>query len=265
MLIFNGELTHPSEIGLAELERGFFYGDGCFETLRLCKGTFPLWPWHQERLRETAEFLHLNLPDIFLSQEDMERLARLLAPAESGDYVFRLALWRTGGRGRRSASVRAHWMLQCLGLAPPFFQEARLAEKPITIIRSQGPHKTLGQNTYTTLALYSESDDMFLTDDRLRIVETLNSNVWIQVDERLLTPPLSSGCINGVWRRAVFSLRNSLNISCEEAELTVGDLSPHTPVMLGNALRGFYPVEGRPFPYDAALRIHQILWKSAMS
>jgi branched-chain amino acid aminotransferase len=261
MLIFNCELTHPAEIGLAELERGFFYGDGCFETLRLSRGGFPLWPWHLQRLRETSEAIHLELPDIFFSQVEIERLARLLVPSAAGDCAFRLALWRAGGRGRHIASTRAHWLLQCLGPAPDFFEEVRLASEPVTLPQTQGPHKRLGQSTYATLPVTADGEDVLLVNDRGHILETLNSNVWILHGERLLTPPLSSGCINGVWRRAVFSLRTNLAIPLEECEISAGDLTPQTPLMLGNALRGFHPVPGHPFPQTLALHIHHQLWR----
>lgn len=262
MLIFNGELAHPSEIGLAELERGFFYGDGCFETLRLSRGAFPLWPWHLERIQETAEALRLDVPDHFQSRDNLERLARLLAPSAAGDYAYRLALWRAGRRGRWIASTRAHWLLQYLGPAPDFFQEVRMTSEPVTLPQAQGPHKKLGQSIYAALPLRTETEDALLMNDRGLVIETLNSNIWILQADRLLTPPLSSGCINGVWRRAVFSLKKSLALPLEEAEISAHDITPHTPIMLGNALRGFYPVQGYPFPQALALQIHHQLWKA---
>lgn len=260
MLIFNGELIHPSEVGLNELERGLYHGDGCFETLRLHRGTFPLLRHHAERLKETAAALGLHFPEKLHSPETPERWAALLRPAATGDFAFRLTLWRAGNRGRRPASGGSHWMLQCLGSAPDFFQKVQVGVKPLILPQAQGPFKLLGQNAYTRLPFSGDAQEFLLADQDGRLVESLHGNVWVVREDALLTPPLSSGCINGVWRRAVLSVRQKLSFRVEESDIRMDQITEATPLMLGNALRGFYPVHAYHFPQTWAEEVHQIIW-----
>ena len=59
MILVNGQ---PQE-SVSVLDRGFSYGDGLFETIRMLAGHAPLWSRHMQRLALGCERLRLPLPD----------------------------------------------------------------------------------------------------------------------------------------------------------------------------------------------------------
>ena len=50
--------------------RGFAYGDGVFETMRVHRGTVPWWARHMARLAEGAARLRMPLPDPALVERE---------------------------------------------------------------------------------------------------------------------------------------------------------------------------------------------------
>lgn len=63
-------------------------------------------------------------------------------------------------------------------------------------------------NQYLGLKL-AQADDILTVNSELEIVETSRCNVFAydELADTALTPPLSSGCVNGVYRRYALSLR----------------------------------------------------------
>ena len=79
---------------------------------------------------------------------------------------------------------------------------------------------------------------LFLRSDGL-VTEGCFTNVFVERDGRLLTPPLALGLLPGVLRRQLIEEGRA-----EEAELTLADLGPG--FLIGNALRGLMPARLLP-------------------
>ena len=58
----NGEVVATSEARIHPFDRGLWYGDGLFETLRTYKGSIFALDEHLARMNRSAEFLELRLP-----------------------------------------------------------------------------------------------------------------------------------------------------------------------------------------------------------
>jgi para-aminobenzoate synthetase / 4-amino-4-deoxychorismate lyase len=80
--------------------------------------------------------------------------------------------------------------------------------------------------------LSSSCDEVLFLNERDEVVEGSRTNVFVARDGRLLTPPLSSGALDGVLRQALIGEGR-----CMEAVLTLDDLRG-AEVYLGNSLRG---------------------------
>ena len=53
----NGQLLRLDEVRISWNDRGFLYGDGLFETIRVHSGRPFLWEWHVTRLMDSAAAL----------------------------------------------------------------------------------------------------------------------------------------------------------------------------------------------------------------
>ncbi|MEN7538056.1 aminodeoxychorismate synthase component I [Aurantiacibacter flavus] len=95
-------------------------------------------------------------------------------------------------------------------------------------------HKTTDRGFYddarTVAAAAGAHEALFVRDDGL-VTEGCYSNIFVERDGKLLTPPLHLGLLPGVLRRALI-----VQGRAEEAELTLDDLADG--FLLGNSVRG---------------------------
>ena len=98
-------------------------------------------------------------------------------------------------------------------------------------------HKTTNRARYD--ASYAQAhadgfDDVIFLNERDEVTEGCISNIFIQRGDRLLTPPLGSGVLPGVYRRHLLES----NKTAEERVLTIQDLESADGMFLCNSVRG---------------------------
>ena len=79
MINFNGELVHEENIKLSIHNRGFKYGDGIFETIKIVNKKVVFWEDHYFRLMASMRMLRMKIPMEFtmefLEQEILKTVA----------------------------------------------------------------------------------------------------------------------------------------------------------------------------------------------
>lgn len=78
-----------------------------------------------------------------------------------------------------------------------------------------------------------ECDEIVFFNEKDELVEGSRTNIFARIGGKLLTPPLSSGALDGCLRREMIE-----SGECEERVLTLADLSIAEEIYLGNSLRG---------------------------
>ena len=205
---------------------GFDPGFELIETLRLEAGEYPLLALHLQRLQRSARALGFAcaLPAIAAD------LAGHASLRSCGLHRVRLTLAHDG---------RYH-----LGLAPmadaggPW--SVVLADELLDADDYLLRHKTSARSRYQrALAALAETPEVFdaiFLNTRGEVCEGARSNVFVERDGVLLTPPLACGLLPGVMRRYLLDSGRAV-----ESVLTVDDLLG-APIFLANALRGLIPV-----------------------
>ncbi len=193
------------------------------ETLRRENGTYPMWPGHLERLRRSAAWFGFPLDEQVLCRE-------LGRQPSKGMWRIRLTLDRMG-----EIEIQAVEMAD----TPPSASLAVLAD---TCIDSTDPlrrHKTTARQIYDEAlrALPADSPvfDVIFLNERGELAEGARSNIFVERDGVLLTPPLASGALPGVLRAELLASGRA-----REAVLHLADLNGG--FWLGNALRGLIAV-----------------------
>lgn len=103
-------------------------------------------------------------------------------------------------------------------------------------------HKTTDREHYEwrwRAARARGADEAILLNRQGEVVEGTRTNVWIEREGQLLTPPLTAGGLPGVERAHLLDTRSG----AAEAVLTPVDLEQADAVWLSNALRGLMRVE----------------------
>lgn len=201
------------------------------ETLRLevAGGTalYPLLERHLERLARSADWLGFSCD----KQAVLEQLAGAARQCD-GIWRVRLGLKKSG---ELAVTVQA------LGEPPAGPLYLNLACQPIHSRDPLRQHKTTARSLYDQalagIAATPEVFDVLFCNERGEVVEGARSNVFVQLDGRWYTPPLSAGCLPGVLRAELLD-RGEV----EERVLRLDDLRKAQALRCGNALRGLVEV-----------------------
>src|SRR5688500_3529439 len=99
MIVFlNGEFVPEEQARISIFDRGFLYGDGLFETLRVHRGRIFQWSEHAERLSRGVNTL--RIPVAWKPQELRRFAETLLEKNGATDAILRLNVSRgIGPRG----------------------------------------------------------------------------------------------------------------------------------------------------------------------
>ena len=90
-IMINGIVTADVNV----MDRGFQYGDGLFETMKVVNRKIPLWQKHWQRLTKGCDILSIPLPDKSALEKDIEKIIN-----DASKAVLKLMVTRgIGGRG----------------------------------------------------------------------------------------------------------------------------------------------------------------------
>ncbi len=214
IVFLNGAFVPEEEATVSVFDRGFVYGDGLFETLRLYEGRPFRWDDHWERLRRGAEFLKIRPP--FSSTELLLHVAELVRRNGLPDSVLRIVLSRgVGHRGYSPKGADRPVLVMSLHPAPANSPEQPLPWRLITSSLRLVPNDPLaGFKTCNKLrhvlaraeAEENGADEALLLNAAGEVVEATSGNLfWIQ-DQTVCTPPLATGALPGVTRSVIFEI-----------------------------------------------------------
>lgn len=243
-------------------DRGFTYGDGLFETLRMVDGRAPLWSRHAARLRDGCARLRMPAPEAEAILAEVERLAKGLS-----DAVARVTLSRGDGvRGYalpQPQQPRVVVQVSPLSLDAGAYAEGvsvrlcdtRLAAQPLLagMKHLNRLEQVLARAEWSD-ATWTEG---LMLDDRGDVVCATAANVFAVFDGQLVTPPVDRCGVAGVARAEILAVRAVEVTSIGPARLAEAD-----EVFLTSAVRGILPVRvfatrsWQPGPVTRALQAH---------
>ena len=90
--LLNGQIILKDKATISPNDRGFIYGDGIYETIRIHHGKPFLWEWHMTRLIAGAETIKLKIPQTPL--EILEKTKELIYLNGAKNCIARLTVTR---------------------------------------------------------------------------------------------------------------------------------------------------------------------------
>ena len=250
----NGQITDGDSISFNQLKRGFNFGDGLFETIRVINGESIFLDAHFNRISSGLEVLKIKQNYSF----NLNSLKR---------YINELLLYKNIKHGGK---VKVYIFRAGLGTYKPetnqmnFIIEATDLENNIYQLNKKGYlvdvyneysktanqlsfFKTSNSLLYVLAAVTASEnnlDDLFIVNEKSEIIESSNSNIFLFKDEVLLTPSLNSGCIQGVMRTEVIRAAKDLGIHVLESNVFKEDLEMSREIFLSNVISGIRWVGG---------------------
>ncbi len=239
----DGGLRDPAEATLHWSDHGITVGDGVFETVKLTDdGPFAL-TRHLDRLERSAAGLGLVPPDrsILLAAVD-EVVAARTGPG-------RLRITVTGGPGPMG-SARGEGGPTVLVAAGPLTVD----RSPTTVLvvpwtrNEHGAVAGLKTTSYAenvvalAAATAAGASEAILANTAGELCEGTGSNVFVVLDDRVVTPPLSSGCLAGVTRALLLEALAAGGVDAAEEPVPMSELGAADEVFLVSTTRDVQPV-----------------------
>ena len=244
----NGELLPDDDARVSVFDHGLVVGDGVFETIKVAAGVPFALTRHLQRLRRSALGLGLPEPDL-----DAIRAGALAVVADFGAApLARMRITFTGGLSplgsERPASPSATAIVaMSVAKFPTETVDVTVVPWPRNERGALSGLKTTsyGENVRALAYAYERGGGEAIFANTVgQLCEGTGSNVFVVQGGRLLTPPLSSGCLAGVTRALVIEWAGA-----EEADLPLDALASADEAFLSGTTRDVQPirnVDGKP-------------------
>lgn len=250
----NGEVIQNNGPVIRSGNRGYLYGDGLFETIRVVNGKPINLNNHVGRLLEGAKSLKMRTPS-FYSAEFFEKL--IIDLLERSDIKYggkcRLSLDRIAGGTYTPESNEVEYFLEVYPLENNLFQlnpkglEIDLfmdLRKPKNFLSG---FKTKNGLIYVLASIAAKEkgvDEFLLHNENGGIIEATSSNIFVVSNGVLYTPGLEEGCLAGTMRMQVINLALENGIKVYECNLMPQNLLVADEIFLTNAVQGVKWVSG---------------------
>ncbi len=237
-----GNFVQGSEAKISIAERGFRYGDGVFESIRIEGGNPKYLNRHLKRLRDGLEALRISSPT-----EDLSTLIQQLVTHNStGSGIVRLSVSRAIGSegylpiaGGIAPTVVAETLPlpekrdESLNLWLSQWQKPSPKSLPVEFKISQGVNSTLArmeaQDNYCHEAL--------MLNEKGAICEASSANIFWRLGGLIYTPSDSCGLLKGIAREILLE-----KWQVQTAAFDLESLKSANSVMICNSIRGAMPI-----------------------
>ena len=232
-------------------DRGLDYGDGLFETLLVHTGTPAYLPLHLQRMSLGLKALGFP-PCLPLIEQHIS--TALKASTGLGTAVMRVTVSR--GEGERGYAPPHNCSPRIIiSLTPHPELDFRSPGQPAHLIQADlrfGHQPTLAgikhlNRLEQVLASHQRrqagADEAVMLDQAGWVISVCAGNIFLVVDQKLLTPALVHCGVRGTRRRLVLeSLAPQLGIEGCEADISVEQLRAASEVFYCNSVQGMRPV-----------------------
>jgi branched-chain amino acid aminotransferase len=274
LVFLNGQFVPAARAVVPVNDRGFLYGDGLFETMRVCGGRPFRLAQHLERMTRGAKFLKIKCP--YSTGQLQEFAGHLIRKNRMPDAVLRLTLTRgSGDRGYTPPMNNRPTVVMTMHPLPgtPASGTARSRNRPKRAVPEAGapvrwrlitsPYripagdplssfKTMNKVTHVLArmeAVKRGADEALLVNTKGDVAEAASGNLfWIRRG-KIYTVPTACGALPGITRATVLEICCSLGLPTSEGVIKPGGLRRAEGIFITQSVLGIVPVtmlDGKP-------------------
>ncbi|MEL7087483.1 MAG: branched-chain-amino-acid transaminase [Planctomycetota bacterium] len=234
----DGVLKPAAQASVSVFDHGVLYGDGVFEGIRIYHGKVLKLATHLGRLFQSAKSIRLNMPytpdELFAAVKDT-----VSANGTDNGYIRLVVTRGPGTLGIDPVPCPrpcVFIIVAPLKLYPQEYYDEGLKLISSSFIRThpQALSPRIKSLNYLnnimakTEALEAGVFEAVMYNDRGYVAEATADNLFIvnhtSKGTRVITPPLSAGCLEGVTRNLVIDLAHDAGFDVREENLTRHDL-----------------------------------------
>jgi branched-chain amino acid aminotransferase len=245
-VVHNERLAPIGEVRLSPGQAGLLSGWGIFTTLRIFEGIPFAFERHWKRLERDANRIHC--PFSFKAERVREQLGEVLRANHVKEGCARIyAIYNQAGFWRSEEEFAPADLIIYSSDLPAYSHHARLG------VREQGRHAASPlagvkvtswlTNVWSLQEAQGEGfDEVVMLNERGEVAECTAANIFCVKGGRVATPPLNSGCLEGVTRGVLLEIGAAAGVPVEEKTLLPQDLYGADEVFISSTNRNLLPV-----------------------
>jgi branched-chain amino acid aminotransferase len=245
--IFHNESLLPIEKArLSPGQAGLICGWGIFTTIRISRGEAFAYERHWRRLEKDAALIRLPMP--YSSAKVRVSLHEVIRANQVTDGCARIYLvynqvgfWQSDEKHPEvdliiySAPAPQYREPVRLGLR----EQGRHAKSPLAGVKST----SWLQNVWAVAEAQKEGfDEVVLLNERGEVAECTAANIFAVKNGKVFTPPLNSGCLEGVTRGILFEIAPEAGVAVVEQALHPDDLYTADEIFISSTNRNLIGV-----------------------
>ena len=252
MINFNGTIV-AEDANILTQNRAFLYGDAVFETVKIVKGNILFLEDHYFRLMASMRVVRMEIPMNFTMEYFEEQL--LLVASTNGfldSARVRITVYRNDGGyylpTTNEVSFLIHasvletqqYSVENKGYEVDLFKDFYITKQLLSSIKSTN---RMLNTTASIFASENGLDNCLLLNDSKNVVEAIQGNIFMVLGNKLITPPVSEGCLNGVMRKQILALaKKTANLEVVEEIISPFDLQKADELFITNVIKGIQPI-----------------------
>ena len=252
MINFNGTIV-SQDANILTQNRAFLYGDGVFETVKVINNKILFLEDHYFRLMSSMRVIRMEIPMNF-TMEYLEKqiLALVNKNGLSASSRARITVYRNDGGYYLPQNNTVSFLIHAVALQNTLYAvekmnyEVELYKDLYITKQLLSSIKTTNKIINITGSIFANEnglDNCLLLNDSKNVVEALHGNLFMVLGNKLITPPVSEGCLNGVMRKQIISLAKKIkNLEVIEAAISPFDLQKAEELFITNVIKGIQPI-----------------------
>ena len=261
MINFNGKITDLSDQLINN--RAFLYGDAVFETLIIFNDKILFWEDHYFRLMSSMRIIRLDIPDKYTPEFFKENIIKIHnSISQTRNSRIRINIFRFSGGKYKPKKNTPSFIISCESInyntyelnkghyEVDLYKDYYLDNQLISSIKTNNKIINVVASIY---ASENGFDNCILLNKDKLVSEFINSNLFIIKDEKIYTPTLKSGCLNGVVRKNLLKILSSSSFEVCEQDLSTFDITQSDEIFGTNIAQGIFSVtKFRKKDYDCS-------------
>ena len=226
-------------------DRGFQYGDGCFETIRVLSNKPILWSAHLKRLKHACKTLQLSVNFELLQSE----ITQLLQDNKTADVILKITVTR--GEGGRGYTPPEHAnCTRIIQLIDYIAADTRTGARVVVCQHRLSSNSLLAgikhlnrlDQVVASAQIPADFDEGLCLDEQGSVIEGCRSNLLLAIDNQLVTPDLGKSGVEGVMLNYLIDKFQVLNTRVLRKKISLRELKTANEIFLCNSVFGIWPV-----------------------
>ena len=252
MINFNGNIAAQNDNVLTQ-NRAFLYGDGVFETLKIINNKILFLEDHYFRLMASMRVVRMEIPMNFTMEYFEEQVLSLVQQKGiSASARARITVFRNDGGLYLPQTNEISFLIHATALDATLYAlntdsyEVDLYKDFYVTRQLLSSIKTTNKMINVTGSIFAHENGLencILLNDAKNVVEVLQGNLFMVTGKKLITPPVSEGCLNGIMRKQILALAKKVtDIEVSEEIISPFDLQKADELFLTNVITGIQSI-----------------------